>query len=446
MGKLLTRVKQGVVGAPGEGPITLGDPIRDDQDGDHLTIAEAGGVDGDVLSYFLLDGGHFAEGEAAYDADTNSLGRDANEKRWNGSTFVAGKLDLTADAVVMLAPRVSDLSREWAAIENKPASFPPSGHQHDAGDITSGTLDVARIPVLPSMLQIVSSGGLANLTSPQQADIGRGTVVTTTDGRRFVYTGTGSKTVEASYIVLADITPEWTAIANKPTMTAAGLALLDDLSSVQQRATLDISASNTPFAPAGSIVATNVQAAIEEVSTEAGDVKLLASDEVLIGSPVPSIDINALMSNLYAFYELRFTGLTSTSASALLLNVSSQTTFSTPKSLSGPRYCFATCSTSPDAGAFAVGAATSPDWPLTMVSAGTALDEGVQGSIKIWRHTSGSPLLRIQVNTAAITGVSVATADGWLYAYSSGAINSLRIKFASGNVSRAQWSFWGHKS
>jgi hypothetical protein len=64
--------------------------------------------------------------------------------------------------------------------------------------------------------QVVSSGGLANLTSGQQDEVVVGTIVTTTDGRRWVYKGEGSKTQEASYIELADITPVWSVIADKP--------------------------------------------------------------------------------------------------------------------------------------------------------------------------------------------------------------------------------------
>jgi hypothetical protein len=91
-----------------------------------------------------------------------------------------------------------------------------SSHEHSAADITSGTLDIARIPVLPSQKQIVSSGSLGQLTTQQQGEIGQGTIVTTTDGRRWVYTGSGSKVTEGSYIILADVTPEWSAIASKP--------------------------------------------------------------------------------------------------------------------------------------------------------------------------------------------------------------------------------------
>ncbi len=99
----------------------------------------------------------------------------------------------------------------------------PTAHTHGNADITdvdasklTGTIDPARLPVLPSSVQIVSSGAISALTAPQQAEIGDGSIVTTTDGRRWIYTGSGSKTLEASYIELADITPEWTAVANKP--------------------------------------------------------------------------------------------------------------------------------------------------------------------------------------------------------------------------------------
>lgn len=134
--------------------------------------------------------------------------------------------------------------RTWVS-----GNFAPLSHQHaasdvtsgvfnvaripdlDASKITSGVFDVARIPVLPSQIQITSSGAIAALTAPQQAQIGQGTVVTTTDGRRWVYSGAGSKTAEASYIELADITPEWTAVANKPAFaTVATSGSYNDLS------------------------------------------------------------------------------------------------------------------------------------------------------------------------------------------------------------------------
>ncbi|WP_349434253.1 phage tail fiber protein [Pararhizobium sp. A13] len=109
----------------------------------------------------------------------------------------------------------------------------PLVHTHDASSVTTGQfpdariasidgskitgiIDPARLPVIPGTTQELSSGDLTNLTAGQKANISRGAVVTTTDGKRWLYTGTGDKALEASYILLADTTPEWNAVANKP--------------------------------------------------------------------------------------------------------------------------------------------------------------------------------------------------------------------------------------
>lgn len=112
----------------------------------------------------------------------------------------------------------------WGGVSGKPASFPPSAH--DASLITSGTIDPARLPVIGSQVQVASAGDLTALTAGQQSTISQGTVVTTTDGFRYVYSGSGSKTVATSYIQLADITPDWSAISNKPT-TIGGYGITD---------------------------------------------------------------------------------------------------------------------------------------------------------------------------------------------------------------------------
>ena len=66
---------------------------------------------------------------------------------------------------------------------------------------------------------IVSSGGIAALTTEQQALIREGSIVVTTDGKRWVYSGAGSKVLEASYIELSDLTIGST--ANLPLITGA---------------------------------------------------------------------------------------------------------------------------------------------------------------------------------------------------------------------------------
>ena len=115
-----------------------------------------------------------------------------------------------------LLNRSAYLSNQLQSVVQALTGKAPLAHQHDAGAIVSGVLDPARIPILPSQKQIPSPGDLTALTADQQAQIDQGTLVTTTDGYRWVYTGTGSKTDPASYIKLADITPEWSAVQNKP--------------------------------------------------------------------------------------------------------------------------------------------------------------------------------------------------------------------------------------
>ena len=105
------------------------------------------------------------------------------------------------------------------------AAYAAATHTHDASAIVSGTIDPARLPVFPSTVQIVAAT-IAGLTAGEQAQIGDGSLVTTTDGRRWIYTGAGSKTDESSYIVLADVTPEWGAISGRPT-TLAGYGITD---------------------------------------------------------------------------------------------------------------------------------------------------------------------------------------------------------------------------
>lgn len=88
-------------------------------------------------------------------------------------------------------------------------------------------------PLTPSAAQaaIVSSGGLADLTAPQQALVQEGSFVTTSDGKRWQYKGTGDKTLAASYILISDETPEWAAIENKPTLAFQTFTFSGDSSS-----------------------------------------------------------------------------------------------------------------------------------------------------------------------------------------------------------------------
>jgi len=118
-----------------------------------------------------------------------------------------------------------DTSTNWSSI-NPVLDLGEPGFEIDTnklklGDGISAWNDL--IYLTPDFINIVSSGGIANLTVEQQSEIVEGTIVLTTDGVRWVYTGTGSVLLEASYIQLADISPAWIQVTGKPA-SIVGLA------------------------------------------------------------------------------------------------------------------------------------------------------------------------------------------------------------------------------
>lgn len=94
-----------------------------------------------------------------------------------------------------------------------------------------GMIDPARIPVLVGQTPVVSTGGIANLTTAQQNGIRPGTLVATMDGRRWVYSGSGAKNVEANYIEQGDVTPVWAVIADKPSFFPSNIVNVAGLQS-----------------------------------------------------------------------------------------------------------------------------------------------------------------------------------------------------------------------
>lgn len=132
------------------------------------------------------------------------------------------------DAGANKTVRINGAGTSWEAVTvysrtEADAAFAGTSHTHDAAAITSGTLDPARIPVLFSGVQVISSSAtIAGLSAGEQAQIVQGAIVTLTDGTRWTYDGSGSKTDQSNYIQLADITPDWSVITNKPS-----LAILD---------------------------------------------------------------------------------------------------------------------------------------------------------------------------------------------------------------------------
>jgi hypothetical protein len=105
-------------------------------------------------------------------------------------------------------------------------------HTHDASAIVSGTIAIARLPVLPTTNYVFLSGSsISTITSAQQTEVVQGTLVVFTSGERYMYSGTGSKTAIASYVLIGDTTPEWSSIQNAPgvaTQSANGFMSASD--------------------------------------------------------------------------------------------------------------------------------------------------------------------------------------------------------------------------
>lgn len=138
----------------------------------------------------------------------------------------------------------------------------------------------AIFPLSPAAAQaaIVSIGGLADLTLAQQALIQEGTFVTTSDGKRWQYDGTGDKTSASNYILISDETPEWAVISGKPSLAF-------------QSFTFAGNGTTTVFSVSGLADnnAANASVAINGVSQEPGsDYQVNASSQtVTMSQPIP---------------------------------------------------------------------------------------------------------------------------------------------------------------
>jgi hypothetical protein len=117
----------------------------------------------------------------------------------------------------------SDTAANWTTC-NPTLSAGELGLETDTRRLKLGTGSTAwaALAYLPlgTLVAISSSGGIAALTSEQQAQLMAGSLVATTDGKRWLYSGTGSKTAEGSYLLLADSSTEWADIQNRPSTFA----------------------------------------------------------------------------------------------------------------------------------------------------------------------------------------------------------------------------------
>jgi len=84
-------------------------------------------------------------------------------------------------------------------------------------DLVNGLVPIAQLPPVGSA--VVASGDLTTLTTQQQAQIVEGvTVITSPNGTRYVYKGSGSKTLAASYTIVGSGVVDYSQIQNPPAL------------------------------------------------------------------------------------------------------------------------------------------------------------------------------------------------------------------------------------
>lgn len=66
---------------------------------------------------------------------------------------------------------------DWADVASKPSSFPPAAHGHSAADITSGTIDPARLPKLKHVEDVTSQTSVSITAATHQ--LGSGPIMVT---------------------------------------------------------------------------------------------------------------------------------------------------------------------------------------------------------------------------------------------------------------------------
>ncbi|WP_406853352.1 tail fiber domain-containing protein [Brevundimonas sp. BH3] len=234
--------------------------LSEDKSADHQSFSEAArGAAIDARDMALIHRNHAGTHEA-------------NARYWaelaqgHGSNSTADReiVELLAAQVQADAIDAEQYASDAAASAALAATFNPSLYDLKSDTLAAsrltGLIDVARIPILPSQKQFASSGGLTALTTAQQNEIGQGSIVTTTDGNRWVYSGSGSKTVAASYVQLADVTPEWSSVTDKPSFFPSNIANVSGLqSALDGKASMaDIQWTNSNVATKANLTGGNV--------------------------------------------------------------------------------------------------------------------------------------------------------------------------------------------
>lgn len=115
-----------------------------------------------------IDGKQYARKDATWtevSASATDVVKSVNGKTPNGAGAVTltytdvGALQSTyVPTWASITGRPSQFPTSWALVADKPTTFAPAAHTHDAGDVVSGTFSVLRIPNIPAT-KLTNAGG-----------------------------------------------------------------------------------------------------------------------------------------------------------------------------------------------------------------------------------------------------------------------------------------------
>ena len=167
------------------------------------------------------------EANARYWAElAQGSGQSSSEDR----EIVEQLAEQVADNAALAAQDASDAAASAALA----ATFDPNLYDKKSDNLSAsrltGTLDPARLPSTVFQAPIVASGNIGSLTTAQQSEVRIGSTVVTSDGVFWSFLG-GMKTAEASYRAMADTTPPWSSIADKPSFFPSNIVNVAGLQS-----------------------------------------------------------------------------------------------------------------------------------------------------------------------------------------------------------------------
>ena len=153
MAKIFDRAAMTVasVASSGLGVVTLGTAITDTANGDSLTFAEGGVVNGDSINYLIQEGSNWELGEGTYSSTGPTLTRSSVKKAKAGGTVGTSAIAFTSAAKVYCVPMGWWAPNTWGGQQNFDR-INVSGNCDLVGAVMSGTVRIDGGPGSPGAI------------------------------------------------------------------------------------------------------------------------------------------------------------------------------------------------------------------------------------------------------------------------------------------------------